>query len=233
MSPYHIDPKVNYRRLGELSDELTRFWTRIQALYLDAVSGFDLVRSRVESDQIYWRGYLKGTELDSEEFQNSRMFTYSKIFSADFCTSSIHQATQGDVKARNSPGGSNFTTLGNLCLVALYDFWNDYLRREYVIAKGELDPQESDDKLVQKKLQAHASYDLWGDLRRLRISIVHNQGIATSEVQNCKLIRWFQPGDPIMINPSHMRAILLAVLVFRNELSKEQFPKHYIQIPSQ
>ena len=233
MSPHHIDPKVNYRRLGELSDELTRFWTRIQAVYLDAVSGFELVRSHVESDQNYWRGYLKGTELDSEEFQDSRMFTYSKIFSGDFCTSSIHQATQGDVKARNSPGGSNFTTLGQLCLVALYDFWNDYLRREYVIAKGELDPHESDGRIVQKQLRAYASHDLWGDFRHLRISIVHNHGIATSEVQNCKLIRWFQPGDPITITPSHMRAILLAVLTFRNELFKEQFSKHYIQIPSQ
>jgi hypothetical protein len=42
-------------------------------------------------------------------------------------------ATQGEVKARNAPNGANFTTLGQLCLISFYDFWNDYLRRDYVI----------------------------------------------------------------------------------------------------
>lgn len=233
MSPRQIDPKVNFRRLAELSEELTGFWTRIQAMYLDAVAGFELVRSDVESDQARARGYAPGTELDSETFQDSRLFTYSEILSTEFCTSSIHQAKQGDVKARNSPSGSNFTTLGQLCLVALYDFWNEYLPREYVIAKGELDPKESDNTVVLKQLRAHASHDLWGDLWHFRTSIVHHQGIAISKVQNCKLVHWFQPGDPIAITPPHMRTVLLAVLKFRNDLFAEQFPKHYIRVPSQ
>jgi hypothetical protein len=39
-------------------------------------------------------------------------------------------------------------------------------------------------------------------------------------------------GDAISITPPHMRAIFLALLAYRNELFKEQFPPHYIQIPS-
>jgi hypothetical protein len=116
-------------------------------------------------------------------------------------------------------------------LVALYDYWNDHLRREYVIAKGELDPNESDPKIVLEQLRTHASHDLWGDLRHFRNSIVHAQGIAISEVRQCKLIRWFQPGDAIAITPQHMRAVLLAILKFRNDLFVEQFPKHYIRVP--
>lgn len=181
MSLHQIDPKVDYRRLAQLSKEFTQVWNRLHALYLDAVAGFALVRSRVESDQAWWRSHLQGSDLDSEEFQNTRIFTYSQIFSKEFCVSNIQLATQGQVKARNSPGGDNFTTLGQLCLVSIDDFWNEYLRQEYVIAKGHLDRDESDQSIVQARLREYASHDLWGDLRLLRNSIVHNKGIATSD----------------------------------------------------
>ena len=167
---------------------------------------------------------------NSQEFQDTRMFTYPDIFSEDFGTSGIHRATQGEVRARNTRDGSNFTTLGQLCLVSFYDFWNDYLRREYVIAKGYLDPNERNDEVVKQLLREHASHDLWGDLRYLRTSIVHYQGIATPDVAKCKLIKWFKPGDLISITPEHMRAIFLALLTYRNELSREQFPKQYIHV---
>ena len=231
MRPRDIDPHVDYRRLGQLSEEFTQVWNRLQALYLDAVSGFALVRSHVESDQALARSYVQGSELDSQEFQDTRPFTYSQILLEDFCTSRIHQATQGEVKARNAPGGANFTTLGQLCLVSFYDFWNDYLRREYVIARGHLDRDESDEEVVQTRLRDHASHNLWGDLRLLRISIVHNQGIATSDVTRCKLLTWFKPGDRIALTPEHMREIFLALLRYRNELFREQFPEHYILVP--
>jgi hypothetical protein len=225
-----IDPKVDYRRLHQLSEEFTQLWKRLQAFYLDAVAGFAFVRSSVEAEQARARRHVEGSELDSEEFQDTRMFTYARIFSEDFCTSGIHQATQGEVKARNAPNGDNFTTLGQLCLVSFYDFWNDYLRREYVIAKGHLDPNEQDDEVVKDRLRAYASHDLWGDLYYLRTSIVHHQGVATSSVAKCKLIKWFNPGDSISITPEQMRAIFLALLTYRNELHREQFPAQYLRL---
>src|SRR2546428_3035137 len=233
MSPYDIDPNIDYRRLHQLSDELTQFLDRIHALYLDAVAGFAFVHSRVLADQGKVRNLVKGSELDSEEFQDSRMFSYTQIFAEGFCASDSHRATQGEVKARNSPGGTNYKTLGQLCVVALYDYWNDHLRREYVVAKGQLDSNERDTELIKERLRKYASYDLWGDLGKLRNAIVHNQGIADSEVARCKLIRWFQPSDSIDISPARMKAILFAVLKFRNQLFKEGFPKHYIEIPPQ
>ena len=232
MSPHHIDANVDYRRLHELSDEFTHVWKRLQAFYLDAAAGFALVRARVESDQARLRSYLQGTELDSEAFQDTLTFSYTQIFSEEFCTSGIHEATKGEVKDRNAPGGTNFTTLGQLCIVSFYDFWNDYLRREYTIAKGKLSRDETDKSIVEPLLREHASHDLWGDLCYLRQSIVHNQGVATSKVARCKLIRWFEPGDPISITPKRMRAIFLALLKYRNDLFKEQFPRCYIEIPS-
>ena len=231
MSPHRIDPEIDYRRLHQLSDEFTDLWKRLQSFYLDAAVGFAYVRGHVEEDQQRHRSYVRGTELDSEEFQDTRSFSYNQIFSGAFCTSAIHRAKQGEVKARNAPGGANSTTLGQLCLVSFYDFWNDYLRREYVIAKGKLDANETKKKVVEAALREHASHDLWGDIKHLRISVVHNHGIATSDVARCKLINWFLPGDPIALTPEQMRALFLALLGYRNELFKEQFPEHYIQIP--
>lgn len=231
VTPHRVDPNVDYKRLHELSDEFTRLWKRLQTFYMDASFGFTSIHAQVAQDQTRMRTYVAGSELDSEEFQNTLSFSYTQIFSEDFCTPGIHQATQGEVKARNSPDGSNFTTLGQVCLVSFYDFWNDYLRREYAIAKGKLRRDETDSKAEQKILREHASHDLWGDLRHIRQSIVHNQGVATSNVGRCKLIRWFSPGDTISITSPHMRAIFLALLTYRNELFKEQFPPHYIQIP--
>lgn len=232
MSPHHIDPDIDYLRLRQLSVEFTAVWERLQALYLDAAAGFALLREHVERDQTQLRAIVQGTELDSDQFRDTRLFSYEQIFSGDFCTSSIHRATQGEVKSRNSPNGTNFAIMGQICLVSFYDFWNDYLRREYVVAKGKLKPTENRETVINEALQNYASYDLWGDIRHLRTSIVHNQGIATSDVTRCQLIKWFQPGDEIALTPNHMRALFLALLRYRNELFKEQFAEHYIQVPS-
>jgi hypothetical protein len=201
MSALKADDAIDYRRLHELYEDFMRHWNRLHAFYLDASVGFSYVLAHVESEQMRARSFVQGSELDSQEFQDTRQFSYDDIFSDSFCASAIHAATQGEVRTRNAPGGENFTTLGQLCLISFYDFWEDYLRREYAIAKGFLDRNERDPEIEQKCLRDHASHDLWGDLRHLRTSIVHNLGIATSDISKCKLIKWFKPGDPIVLPP--------------------------------
>jgi hypothetical protein len=220
-----VENEYDFKRLHELYEEFMALWRRLQAFYLDAAAGFEFVFQHVRSEQAKARNFVEGSELDSEAFQDTRSFTYAEIFDESFCTSAIHRATQGEVKARNAANGANFTTLGQVCLVSFYDFWNDYLRREYVVAKGHLDPNERDDEVVKARLRAHASHDLWGDMHYLRVSIVHNRGIATSDVAKCKLMKWFKPGDPIFLTPSHMRAIFMGMLIYSNELFSEHLPK--------
>ncbi len=228
MAPIAIGP--NYHRLAELAEEFTERWDQLQALYLDAAAGFLFVRRAVVAEQVRARSFVQGTELDSDEFQDSRQFSYSSILDDDFATARIHRATQGQVKFRNLPNGINFATLGQLCLVSFYDFWNDYLRKEYVVAKGYLAPDETNKETIDARVRDHASHDLWGDLRLLRQSIVHNRGIAIADVSKCKLIKWFQPGDPITITPEHMRILLVSLLIYRNQLFTEQFPSQHIII---
>jgi hypothetical protein len=220
------DPKIDYKRLGELTEEFFQHWNHLQALYLDAVVGFTFVRQRVEGEQVRARKIAEGTELDSQEFQDTRIFSYRQIFSDEFVTSGIHKSTLGQARLRNSHDGDNFTALGQLCVTSFYDFWNDYLRREYVIAKGKLDPNEKDNNVALECMREHAKFDLWGDIGYLRASIVHNGGVAVEKVSRCKLIKWFAPGDRISITPDRMRALFLALLNFRNQLDKERYPEH-------
>ena len=83
----------------------------------------DQIRNHAVKDQEQMRAYLRGTELNSEAFQDTRLFTYTKIFEdANFCTAGIHQSTLGEAKARNAPSGDNFIILGQVCIVSFYDF---------------------------------------------------------------------------------------------------------------
>lgn len=226
----NVTNEVDYRRLAELAHEFKAFFDRLHGFYLDAAAGFGFVRGGVEAEQAHARMLVKGTELDDETFQDTRLFTYSDIFIDSFVASSIHMPNQGEVKRRNAIEGENFTTLGQLCVTAFYDYWNEYLRRGYVIAKGKLSATETNDEAIKAALRDHGGHDLWGDLRHLRASIVHNGGVATSDVAKCKLIKWFQPNDKITLGPPQMRAIFLALLGYHTELFKEQFPPGQIFI---
>jgi hypothetical protein len=226
--PLKIDPDTDYRRLAELSGEFTELWERLHAFYLDSVIGFSFVRSYVESEQAEARAHVRGTECDSEEFQDTRMFLYDNLIAQNFCIAHAHRSTQAEAKGRNVPTGHNFTTLGQLCVSAFYDFWNDYLRREYVIAKGKLDPSNSTGDVAKSAMREHASFDIWGDLYYLRTAIVHNQGTATEQVEKSAILKWFKRGEPIVLSPEHMRIVFLKLLEFRNALHAEQFPEQYI-----
>jgi hypothetical protein len=57
------DDPIDYRRVGELSEEFTQLWKRLQAFYLDAIAGFNLIRNHVEKNQEQMRAYLRGSEL--------------------------------------------------------------------------------------------------------------------------------------------------------------------------
>ena len=223
---------MNYRRLHELAEELEKHWNMLHGLYLDSVIGFSLVHQRISNEQAFIREWLKDSDVANEDFQDQCSFTYTTIFSKEFCASGIHSATQGEIKERNRPGGLNWRTLGQMCIVSFYDYWNEYFRKEYAVAKGFIDPSDNDQDKIRDILAKYVQDDFWGDMRILRISIVHHRGIAVSEIKNCRLIKWFSEGDEINLSPEMMRQIFLAVLCWRNRIFSESLSKTTIRIPA-
>ena len=227
--PASIDPTVNYPRIAELAEEFSNHWDKLWALYIDGAVGFIFVRQHIEGLQEIARSYARGTDMDSEAEQDKRIFLYSEILSENVMLSDIKPAKQGEMKSRNAINGENFVTLGHSCIVSFYTFWEDYLRREYAIAKGFLSAQEKDGDKIKNILSEKVKSDVWGDLGLFRNSIVHNHGRASSKISNCKLFKWFNPGDQMLLTPEHMRLIFLRLLSYRNELFAEQFPPQYMR----
>lgn len=112
------------------------------------------------------------------------------------------------LKARNSEGGLNMQFLGNMALVSLYQYWEDYHRGQIAIELG----------ISKNQLQA----PIFGDLRLLRHSIPHHEGTALKKVERCQLVRWYEEDDEIFIDQAKFKELLVHVRDMLNLLRQAQ-----------
>ena len=215
---------TDYQRLLALANELQARWRLWQAFYLDAAAGFHLIRKAADEEREFILGLGASDELNPADFVDDVAWGYQRIFDEPFCTSGIHTATIADVRRRNAPHGSNFVELGNLLLISLFTYWNEYFRREYVMALGKLERDQSDSVVIQQALRDHGSVDLWGDISLIRNDIVHCQAVSTRRnAARCRLIKWFPEHARIALEPPQVRALLLGVLKFHNDVYAQSF----------
>ena len=102
--------------------------------------------------------------------------------------------TQGEWKEKIGKDGTNIRHIGNMCLVMIYQYWDDRYRDEIAKSKG-----------ISK---GELTSDLFGDIRHFRNSIIHNNGIAISEVNRCKILKWFRENDEIVIDAIKMDCLI-------------------------
>jgi hypothetical protein len=76
--------------------------------------------------------------------------------------------------------------------VSAYAYWEEYLRIEVGKAMGVLPPTARANEATRKILNKHVVSDFWGDMRYIRNSIVHSNGIANDEVKKCRVLKWFK-----------------------------------------
>ncbi|WP_157886849.1 hypothetical protein [Hymenobacter sp. PAMC 26628] len=106
----------------------------------------------------------------------------------------LHTTTQGEYKANNDQGGRNEIVIANLSICQIYSYWEDYYRGLVAIDLG----------IKKNELLS----DIFGDIRLLRNSILHNRGIATSDLSKCKIITWFTRGENIQIGADEFKFIM-------------------------
>jgi hypothetical protein len=81
------------------------------------------------------------------------------------------------------PEGRNTVLIGNYMLIALYQFWED--SRGGRIAEA-----------IHAASKNEISSDYWGDMRLIRICLIHKRGIADDDVERRSIrFRWFRQGD--------------------------------------
>lgn len=173
---------ANKNRVTELLEEYSQIVNHIHGVYFDAARGFRLLLKETDTIQ---RNILKRLpeltidDLDARPY----MVGDGKPDSVD--TSLLHRTTQGALKERNKESGSNWQFIGNMCVVVIYQFWEDHYRKEIARILGVREGQ--------------LTCDVMGDLRLFRNSIIHNRGIAQQKIERCKIFKWFNPGDTIVL----------------------------------
>lgn len=203
-------------------------------LYLDSIAGFSILHDRLLSHQQNNKKLLGNHEYATEEFQDTCSMVYKHLCDKDFSPVSMSPVMkQGNIKDRTKENGTNYFLLGNQCVVSAYSYWEEYLRIEIGKATGVLDQSAENCDETRIILNKHVVSDFWGDMRHLRNSILHKNGIASSEIYRCKIFKWFKPGESIELDYAKMRVIFLSMGEYRNELHSMSLPpRPGINMPS-
>jgi hypothetical protein len=160
---------------------------RVVAVFHDARAGFRLVLERFENIQRDAVSRSSGDpDAGSVEILDTKRIYYGKgePWAPDSKVQLV--TTQAAYKARNRVAGDNYMLVGNLCLVAIYQLWEDQYRA--LLAKS-LGKAKND--LVSPAL---------GDVRKFRQAIIHNHAVATEEVERAEIFRWFRRGETINLD---------------------------------
>lgn len=226
--------QVNYQRLLALFWEFSRRIEDLHILYLDATIGFEILHDRLLRDQDDIKKLLANHECATTEFQDTCSVTHQCLAMKDVRPVSMSPVMrQGDFKERTRENGKNCLLLGNQCVVSAYAYWEEYLRIEIGIAKGVLPEGARNSEETRAVLNTCVKSDFWGEMRYLRNSILHSNGVANSDMSKCTLIRWFPPGTPIGLDHEKMQAIFLLMGDYRNELHDMSLPpRDLIRIPA-
>lgn len=216
---------MDHKRLSELFEEFAQQIEDWHTLYLDSIAGYSILYKRLIKKQNDKKAILGSHEYATADFQDTCSISYKNLCNEDFTPVAMRPLMkQGDVKKRICKDGKNYLLLGNQCVVLAYSYWEEYLRIEMGIALGFLVKGSKNSEATRKVLNKHVKSNFWGDMKILRHSILHNNGIATSEVSKCKVITCFVTGKPIELDYAKMRAIFLMMGLYRNELHKLSLP---------
>jgi hypothetical protein len=159
----------------------------VYGVYLDGKQGFDLLETKLK--QLY-RG-KSATQLRKESF------IYGVGNPNNPNSYPLHKVPKLEHQERNSKSGKNRYVLANQALVQIYQYWEDRYREE--IAK-ELGLEKTEFKV-----------DIFGDVRILRNAIIHNHAIATSDVERCKILTWFDHKQAIRVSPKKFEELIRQV----------------------
>jgi hypothetical protein len=96
--------------------EFEKIVNRIVGIYTDATIGFNIYQSRLR-------------EIEPNSFPSTRLF-YGDANPNDPETKVEHSAPFGEVISRNTKTGSNFRFIWNMCLISIYQYWEDNYRKK-------------------------------------------------------------------------------------------------------
>ncbi len=200
-------------------DEFDEVVTSIYGVYLMSKQGFQLLVRELKNHQLMDMNQLQNThpERASIQYFDSRPYMFGKLSKGSLDLPKeidlLYTCTQGEYKKRNSERGVNSRFIGNMCVIAVYQYWEDYYRQKIA-------------SFLKRTSRNELTSDIMGDLKVLRHSIIHHRGVALKEVEKCKLLHGFKKDDEIFIDRNMMQYIVSQVKVYLQTLQelKSQLP---------
>jgi len=175
----------------------------IYGIYLDSVLGFGLI---IEKQNWMRQQQAEKLHFTSEQSDNSHLI-YG-VGDPNIPESyTLHECTLRKLRERNEKDGLNYKIIGNLCLVLVYQFWEDNCRHKLEDISG----------LPRNAILS----PLWGDIGHLRNSIIHKNGIAIDDVNKCSVLTWFKAGEEISINDKQFEMLISQVKKELHELPQK------------
>ncbi len=171
-------------------DQFMRVVDDIYGLYLDCTIGFDSWLEEINNVQ---KDTSIKTRIPLEEL-DKRNLVYGKGNPNLPNSYPLHKKSQGEVKERIKKDGKDYYDIAALCLVLIYQYWDEYYRLKF-----------ADEHRVEKN---KIKWNIMGDLRLFRQSIIHNRGIAILDINKCKILKWFKAGELININSHQFEEIV-------------------------
>ena len=166
----------------------------IYGIYRDCGQSFGLaLRDLTNQQSLMLKAFnAKGHNWSIDDLDKKK-YHYA-VREEDGKVNSVAAVTQGEWKEKIGKNGTNIRLIGNMCLVMIYQYWEDRYREEIAKSKG-IDKGE-------------LTSDLIGDIRLFRTSIIHNNSRAIAEVDRCKILKWFRAGDEIVIDSAKMDQLI-------------------------
>ena len=176
------------RTASDFAEEYCFVVDQIHGMYLDASMGMgELARGYMQYDADRLQQLREaGQQLTPEIFNPGLVYSGTvRGMLAELHSTSLHHLIN-----RNAPGGANWIFLANMCVVSMYQYWDDHYRKRIAEALG--------------KALNELTHDTFGELRHLRRSIIHNRGRAVPEAANAKILKPFEASELVMLEPQDL-----------------------------
>jgi hypothetical protein len=208
--PVGVDEKV-----FRACEAYMRYAHELLTSYLDALAGLAAVRREVIAWQERLIEKLKFDEPEkaSIEYLDSASGVQHQLEGEGTSPPSwLAQMTYGEFKARTTNTGKDAVALGHMLIALLYGAWEDNYRAQISAA-------------LRLKSKNGIQHDLFGDLGALRHAVLHNRGIATSKVEQAKILKWFRRQQVIFISAERADALFKAIDVAVTEICGIRMPR--------
>jgi hypothetical protein len=183
-------PQDRHGSLVATTQEFADRLDELYGLYLDATAGFKANVDRINESQKASAHLVSDlAELDQA------WYVYGRGNPNDPNNVMQHQTTQGEYKARNAPGDSNYRLLSQSFIVFAFHLWEQEYRPRIAELLGIKDNE--------------LKLPILGDFRLLRNEILKHRGVLTEdESKRLQVIGGLEVGQDINFSGDHIEQLV-------------------------